>query len=231
MHRMGDLYESRLHAFVEYANACHLGGLAYDARRHVFRTNAEGDIHASATLCAFLSGWYDRRRYKSAGHGGGHIAVFPYVRLNPDATADVGVQHLSVDTKNGDACFQSVAVTAVDRHGSRNGGALVHDVEHFAMPPPPPAYQEILRNRIADHIQRKQTTCIMRETRECISFSPTLCAAIRGGYDTDTAENACDSRLFPIFVTGRGVGVAYLNMDSSGPTLTHLPITFVSKHK
>jgi hypothetical protein len=126
---------------------------------------------------------------------------------------------------------------AVDRpkrghgHGHGHNGTLVHDVERFAMPPPPPAYQEIIRNRIADHIQRKQTTDIMRRTKECISFSPTLCAAIRGSYDADSREeNDCDSRLFPCFVSGMGVGVAYLNMHISGPILTHLPMTFVSKH-
>jgi hypothetical protein len=232
---MGDLYESRLQAFVEYANASHLGGLSYDAMRHVFRTNSGGGVHASATLCAFLSGWYETRRYNSDNDNRQDeedSTIFPYVCANPHTVADVGVQRLLVDGRNGDAYFQSVAVVAVNhRRNAHAGGALVHDVKRFAHPPPLPAYELILRNRIADHIQRKQTTDIVRRTSQGITFSPSLCAAIRGKYDAHHQEkNACDSRLFPIFVTGRGIGVAYLNMDISGPTLTHLPMTFVNKH-
>ena len=231
-HKMEDVYKRRLEAFAHYANDTHLAGISFDPARHVFRTNPHGDIHTSATLCAYMSGWYDNDNPSAIPYH--NACVFPYVKLGSRHTEPphISVHSLEVDPTNGDAFFVELASVPIQVTAMDTVPEHTHNVKRYAMPPPPSTYQETIRERLSDHLQRKRSVLILRQTKQSISLSPTLCAALRGEYEdperSRLMDPAYDKRTFPIFITGKGIGAAYLNMDATGPSLTPLWDTFVN---
>jgi hypothetical protein len=232
---MEGVYQRRLEAFATYAGQTHA---SFDPSSHVFRIDEAGGIRVSATLCAFLAGWYEtaamQRFDRSTSPCALHLPYVKFVKKDTRTTAEVGVHLLGVDPINGDAFCGPVASASPSTHDGqelpviRNDGSITNT--H-----PSEEYQSILRRRLVNHMTRKAGLDIIRKSAECICFSPSLCAAIRGLYDNPgvyASPHDLDHRLFPIFIAELGVGVAFLSVieDKYGvpfPRYTPLLATFV----
>jgi hypothetical protein len=226
---MTEVYERRLKAFAAHAWNTHA---SFDPSQHVFRQDGFGAVHVSATLCAFLAGWYETQRIARHVHVQPRELHFPYVKFTKDAKMEIGLHLLKVDGDNGDAFFQPVSSIPANMYYDKQETPVLLNSASITNTPPTAEYQATIRKRIASHLARRTSVDLIRRTEEGICFSPSLCAAIRGLYDPDdvrTQPHVLDHRLFPMFMPEHGIGVSFLSVSDKDGGLVNTPLlsTFV----